>query len=250
MNANVDDGIAATKTTFEILEALKENDGATITGLTRQTGLTKSTVYRHLKTLKQLGYVIETDGKHYIGFRLLRISEQSRTRKKGYTVCKNKVFELAQELDEQSLFLVEESGEGVYVHRAAGVADPMIGKRRPLHAMAAGKAIIAQWSDEEVEAFIEEKGLAQVTENTITDRDAFLEEIETIRDRGYAVNDQEHMAGLRATAVPVFDPDDELLGSLSVFGPTSRFKDDDLHAKLPELLRDKADEVKVDLAYK
>lgn len=244
-----DEGVSTTKTSFEILDALKKSEGLTITGLTERTGLTKSTVYRHLQTLKELGYVVEREGGHYIGFRLLEISERARNRRRGYTVCRDKVFELAQTTDERALFLVEERGEGVYIHRAGGVSDTMIGKRRPLHALASGKAILAEWSDDDVETFVDEQELPRLTDNTITDRDALSDELETIRERGYAVNEEEHMDGLRAVAVPVFDADDALLGSLSVFGPQSRFGNDYVHEGLPSLLRDKADEVKVDLAY-
>lgn len=242
-------GVATTRKTFEILETLKDNEGSSVTELTRRTDLPKSTVFRHLTTLRDLGYVVERDGGYYVGLRFLELSEQARNRRKGYITAKWKVYELAEETDEHALFLVEENGEGVYLHRMGNRFDTMIGKRRPLHAMASGKVILAEWSDEELSTFVDEIGLDRLTDNTITDAGELRSELETIRERGYAVNNQEHMEGLRAVAVPVYTPSDELLGSLSVFGPTSRFKDDLLHEKLPGQLWDKANEVKVRLAY-
>ena len=242
-------GVSTTRKTFEILESLKAEEGVTITELTRRTGLSKSTVYRHLTTLTDMGYVVERDGGYYIGFRLLEISEQARTRKTGYTAAKRKVFELGQETDERAVFIVEEEGEGVYVHRYGSLSDTMIGKRRPLHSLASGKVILAEWNDDAVREFVEENGLETITDNTITDPDVLYEELERIRERGYAVNNQEHMDGLRGVAVPVYTPDDEFLGALGVFGPTSRFKDEYLHEELPSLLWDKAGEVRVTLAY-
>ncbi|MFC6719300.1 IclR family transcriptional regulator [Natrialbaceae archaeon GCM10025810] len=242
-------GVSTTRKTFRILEALTDEDGVTITDLTRRTGLSKSTVYRHLRTLTDLGYLIERDGEYSIGFRFLEISERARNRKRGYTAAKHKVFELAEETDERAVFVVEEAGEGVYVHRVGSFDDTMIGQRRPLHTLACGKTILSAWEDDEVARFVEETGLERYTDNTITDPDDLFAELETIRERGYAVNDEEHMDGLRGVAVPVYTPDDELLGALGVFGPTSRLKDERLHDELPELLRDKAGEVKVTLAY-
>lgn len=248
-NAANDAGVSTTRKTFEILESLKDEEGATVTELTRRTDLPKSTVFRHLSTLKDLGYVVERDGGYYIGFRFLELSEQARNRRKGFTTAKWKVYELAEETGEHALFLVEENGEGVYMHRMGSLFETLIGKRRPLHAMASGKVILAEWSDDEIDRFIDEMGLERLTDNTITDARDFRTALERIRDRGYAVNNQEHMDGLRAVAVPVYTPEDDLLGSLSVFGPTSRFKQEFMHEELPHLLRDKASEVKVQLAY-
>ncbi|WP_049926287.1 IclR family transcriptional regulator [Halopiger goleimassiliensis] len=243
------DGVSTTRKTFAILETISEEEGISLTELTRRTGMTKSTVYRHVSTLTDLGYLIERDGGYYIGLRFLQLSETARTRKTGYTAAKRKVFELGQETDERAVFIVEEDYEAVYVHRYGSLTDTMIGRRRPLHSLASGKVILAEWDREAVDRFLEARGLERMTANTITDRDALLAELETIRERGYAINDEEHMDGLRGVAVPVYTPDDELLGALGVFGPTSRFKDEYVHDELPTLLRDKAGEIRVTLAY-
>jgi IclR family transcriptional regulator, KDG regulon repressor len=248
-NEGADVGVSTTRKTFEILETLKAEEGLTITEITQQTELPKSTVYRHLATLTELGYVIERDGGFYIGLRLLEISEQTRNRKTGYTAAKRKVFELGKETDERSVFIVEEAYDAVYLHRYGSLSDTMIGKRRPMHSLASGKVILAEWDDETVVDVIETKGLDRHTENTITDSDALFDELETVRERGYAVNTEEFMNGLRGVAVPVYTPEDELLGALGLFGPTSRFTDERIHGEFVDRLRDKAGEVRVTLAY-
>lgn len=242
-------GVSTTRKTFALLEVLKEEEGLSIAELTQRTNLPKSTVYRHLQTLADLGYVIERDGDYYVGFRFVELGEQARSRKVGYTAAKRAVFELGQETDERAVFIVEEDDEAVYVHRYGSLSNTMIGQRRPLHSMASGKVILAEWDDDAVADYVREVGLEPITSNTITEPDALFDELERIRDRGYAVNNQEHMDGLRGVAVPVYTPDDEFLGSLAVFGPTSRFTDDDVHDDLPTRLRDKAGEIKVTLAY-
>ncbi|ELZ07599.1 IclR family transcriptional regulator [Natrialba aegyptia] len=244
-----DAGVSTTRKTFAILETLADADGVTITELTRRTEFTKSTVYRHLTTLADLGYVIERDGAYYVGFRFLEISEQARTRRRGYTAAKRSVFELGKETDERAVFIVEEEYEGVYVHRYGSLSDTMIGKRRPLHSLASGKVILSEWDDDTVADFVATAGLDAITDNTITDPDTLAAELEQIRDQGYAVNNEEHMDGLRSVAVPVYTPDDDLLGALSVFGPTSRFTDEYVHDDLPNRLWDKAGEIRVTLAY-
>ncbi|MFC4541306.1 IclR family transcriptional regulator [Halosolutus amylolyticus] len=242
-------GVATTRKTFAILETLKAEAGLSLAEITRRTDLSKSTVYRHVRTLVDMGYVIERDDDYYIGLRLLEIGEQTRNREAGYTAAKRAVFELGQEIDERALFLVEEALEGVYLHRYGRRSESLIGKRRPLHSLASGKVVLAEWDDEKIDRLLAEKGLDRHTSRTITDPDALADELDRIRDQGYAVNDQEYMNGLRGVAVPVYTPDDELLGALGTFGPTSRFKDEYVRTDLVDRLRDKAGEITVTLAY-
>jgi len=98
-----------------------------------------------------MGYVIERDGKYYVGFRFVELGEQARSRKVGYTAAKRAVFELGQETDERAVFIVEEDDEAVYVHRYGSLSNTMIGHRRPLHSMASGKIILAEWDDAAVD---------------------------------------------------------------------------------------------------
>ncbi|MFB6095531.1 MAG: IclR family transcriptional regulator, partial [Halodesulfurarchaeum sp.] len=225
---------------------------ATTTRVADRLGLAKSTVHRHLRTLHSLGYVVKEGDTYRLSLRFLQLSEQPRNRKEGFIIAKQKVIELAQETDLSALFLVEEGFEGVYMHRAGSQhplrSDTMLGNRRPLHALATGKAILAEWPDERVEAFIERRGLPKLTANTITEPEALFEELEHIRERSYAVNRGEHMDGLKAVGVPVADPSDDLLGGLGVFGPQSKLPDDRL-SEFSDRVTEKVEELRVTLAY-
>jgi len=247
------EGVSTTRKSFEILELLRDTDGATIAEIRGATGLAKSTVYRHLKTLHDMKYVVDDDGEYRLSLNFLQLSEPPRIREKGYLVAKQKVVELARETRERALFLVEERFDGVYVHRAGGRnpqhGDQMIGVRRPLHALASGKAILAEWPDERVDEYVRETGLPRLTDTTITDRDALFAELAEIRERGFALNEGEHMEGLRAAGVPVYNERDDPIGAFSAFGPTGRVTDEDLETTYPRLLREKAQELKIDLTY-
>lgn len=243
------EGVATTQKTFTILEAITSADGATITEITELTELSKSTVYRHLQTLEKMGYVAESDGNYHIGLEMIQIAEQTRNREPGYTIAQRKVFELGHETDERPIFLVADGFEGVYLYRYDSPTNAMTGERRPLHTLASGKTVLAEWSDEKIERFVAETGLESHTQNTITEPDELFEEIEQIRKQGFAVNDQEYMAGLYGVAVPVYTPDDEFLGSLGLFGPTSRYTTEYIEEDLVNRLWDKAGEIKVSLAY-
>ena len=246
-------GVSTTRTSFEILELLRDQGPLSLSDVRKATGLAKSTAYRHLKTLSSMGYLVESDGTYRLSLKFLQLSHPPRTRKEGFSVAKQTVVELAQTTGERALFLVPERFEGVYVHRAGGrqplQSDTMIGTRRPLHVLATGKAILAEWPDERLDEYVRETGLDAYTETSITDPDRLREELQKARERGYTTNIGEHMDGLRATGVPVYDQHGQLLGGLSLFGPAGRVGEEKLHATYPALLEDAAQELRIDLTY-
>lgn len=87
-----------------------------------------------------------------------------------------------------------------------------------------------------------------MTENTVTDRDALLEELDEIRNRGVAFDDEEILEGLRCVAVPVSNQEKGLLGAISVASPTSRMKGSRFQEDLPELVTDTANVIQINAA--
>lgn len=245
--------VKTTETAFQIIEILMERDGEKLSELAQELDLAKSTVHRHLSTLTELEYVIRDDGVYRTGLRFLEIGEQTRTRSDAYQLAKEKVASLATETEERSQLIVEEYGRGVYVFRETGEqavsTDSGIGKRIPIHATAAGKAILASHSDERIDEIIEQRGLPALTEHTITDEASLWSELEEIRDRGYSINDQENTSGLRAIGVPVRYENGNPLGALSVSGPTHRFQGTLFEETLPNLLLGTANELELNIQY-
>ncbi|WP_117362536.1 IclR family transcriptional regulator [Natrarchaeobaculum sulfurireducens] len=245
--------VTTTETTFEIIELLKKRDGGRLSEIATELGLAKSTIHRHLSTLKDLEYVIQEDDVYRTGFRFLEIGEQTRTRCSEYQLAHEKVTALASETEERAQFITEEFGRGVYIFREIGEhavqTDSEIGKRIPIHATAAGKAILASLPDSRVDEIIEQRGLPSLTKHTITSKSTLLKEIDEIREQGYSVNDQENTVGLRAVSVPVKYENGEPLGALSISGPTHRFQGELLEQTLPDLLLGTANELELNIQY-
>lgn len=245
--------VKTTETAFAIIEALKKRNGARVSEVASDLNLAKSTVHRHLTTLTEQEWVAKEGDIYHIGLRFVEIGEHARNQKKGYQMAAKKVEELATETDERAQFLVEEHGQGVYIYRGIGShavrTDPGIGKRVPLHAISAGKAILAQMSEEEIDYILDRRGLPSLTPNTITTREELFGELESIRERGYSVNDGENIEGLRAVGVPVKNKDGSALGALSVSGPTRRMKGSWFEQDLPDLLLGTANELELNIAY-
>ncbi|WP_254544753.1 IclR family transcriptional regulator [Halomarina pelagica] len=245
--------IKSVETMFDILELLRTQNGARLTDVADELGMAKSTVHQYLTTLEVREFVVREGDEYHVGLRFLDYGEFARSRNPVYDLAKESVRELAELTEERAQFVIEEHGRGVYVYMAVGdravKTDSRIGKRVFLHATAAGKAILAHLPDRRIREVFDAPGLEPVTEHTVVDPDELREELEEIRDRGVAYNNQEDTLRLRAVGVPVMDADGTVLGALSVSGPTHRFKGEVLEREIPDLLLGIANELELNIEY-
>src|SRR5207245_1531383 len=113
---------------------------------------------------------------------------------------------------------------------------PLVGAVAPLRATAGGKVWLASLSEAEATAALTQQGLARLAPRTITSRARLLAQLRGIRAQGYAIVDEELVAGGRAVAVPVIRGDG-VVGSVAVSGPTFRVPVHKLHRMAPQLKR-------------
>jgi len=243
-----------TQRSLAIVERLMELDGATLSDVSEEMGLAKSTAYAHLETLRDGGYLVKEDGVYYVGMQFLNLGGYAATRKRSYKLAREKVRQLADDTNERAQFIVEENGLGYYVFSdsestMAVETDVRPGKLTHLHTTAAGKAILANLPRPRVEEIVEAHGLPGQTEQTITQREGLFEELELVRDRGYAYNRSERVEKQWAVGVPIIGPEDRVIGGLSVSGPEHRVKGDRFEEELPSLLMGVANELELNLAY-
>lgn len=244
--------VKAVETTLSVLESLHKWDGTTIETIADDVGVGTSTVHRHLVTLREHGYVVVEDGEYHLGTQFLTRGGQVQTRIPSHELIERKVHQLSEETGERVQFMVEEQGERVYVFTHAGPdavrTDAASGKRGPLHASAAGKAILAYLPDDRREEILD-KGIDPVTEHTITDRKDLKAELEEITDREYAFNDEESTVGLRAVGAPIRCETGHVIGAISITAPAHRIKGDYFREELPNLLLGTVNEIELNLKY-
>lgn len=243
--------IKSAETTFEIVETLVEMDGAGVSELAEQLDKPISTVYDHLQTLLNRRYVVKTGETYHVGTRFLEIGEFARNRMKIYEVAKPEVQELAEKTNEHANIMVEEHGLGVFLYKAEGdnavELDTLPGMRVPLQTTSLGKSIMAHLPEERVHEILDRQGMPQITENTITDRDELFDELETIRERDYALDHEERIEGMRCVAAPI--KVDDVLGAVSVSGPTHRLNGDRFQEEIPNMVLRTANVIEVNLKY-
>jgi len=246
--------IQSDETLFAIIDALKQSDGVGVSQVASAVGVSKSTAHRHLSTLLKHQYVVRTASGYRLGLRFLDLGGHVREQYPSFADVEPKVTELAETTGELAQFIAPEHGKGIFVFRRTGEkavrTEARVGKRVFLHHTAAGKATLAAMSDETVSEIIDRWGLPAKTDATTTDRDALFSELNLIRDRGFAIDADEHLTGLWSVGCPVMATDDRVLGGISVAGPRHRMKDAGIESALPELLQAIASEIELNITYR
>lgn len=249
----VENKVKSVKKTFDIVRAIQDLDGASLTTLSQQMGMPQSTTHNYLKSLEEAEYLVNDDGTYRIGIRFLEHGAYARNHMKIYETAKPEVDKLAEETGELANLLIEEHGRGSYLHRARGVdavqVEAHVGTRVSLHSTGLGKAILANLPEQRRDEILERHGLPERTPRTTTDRDELLDELEEIRDRGYAFDDEERLKGLRCVAAAIHSNSDRVLGAISVSGPTNRLQGDRFYEELPAKLLEAVNVIELNVTH-
>ncbi|MFB6131640.1 MAG: IclR family transcriptional regulator [Salinigranum sp.] len=240
---------------FDVIEKLRVLDGTTVSELSKHVDRSIGTVHTHLATLKAQGYVVQEDNVYRLSPRFVALGEYVRNSSKLYQGAKDEADRLAEETGEVVHLLTEQDGLKIGIYEAFGgeaVGTEYFvrnqGKpKRFLHYSAAGKAILAYLPRERVEDIVARHGLIEKTPNTITDEAELFEELETVRDRGFALNDEEQVMGLRAVGAPIRDVSGAVLGAISLAAPKSRLKDDEFRETVPERVMNSANIININI---
>ena len=245
--------VKSVETSFAIVGALEELDGGRVTEIARYTGLSKSSVHKHLATLLNHDFIVKQGGVYRLGLRFLDIGAMVREQRQGAQMIKESVKELAETSQEVGIFATEENGRSVVLYRESGRegvrTKSRVGGRLYMHQTAAGKAILASLPDERARQIIDTHGLPQATENTITNKSELYEELAQIRDRGLSFNMEESTKGLRAISAPVAGPNDTIVGACSIASPSHRMRGEVFKQELPELLLSVVNGLELNLTY-
>lgn len=237
---------------FEILDLLWKLDGAGPTEISERLDVPNSTVYDYLESLTETKFVTKEKGEYNISAYFLTIAGQMRHRNRLFQVATPHMRRLAEETGELIGLTVEIGGEGVILHQEEGEQALSLGTypgaSTPLHTVATGKVILANLSPERVDEILDQRGLEQRTERTITDRDRLEEVLGRVRENGYAIDWDEQVVGMGMVAVPIV-VDGNVLGSLGVVVPTRRIRNEEYQDELLRELREIQNTITVNYQY-
>ncbi len=228
------------------------NEGATLTEVAQQVGLSPSTAHRLLTTLEQERYVrFDAERRLWsVGVQAFVAGSAFLKTRSLVPAARPHMRALMEESEETVNLAVEDQAEAVYLSQVEcrqmmrAFARP--GGRVPLHCSSVGKALLSAMPDADVARVLHRHGLARVTIKTLTTTPALREDLAQARTRGYAIDDEEHAVGLRCIAAVVFNEAADPLGALSLSGPMARIPDERIPL-LGDLVRRTADAVTAQL---
>lgn len=217
-------GIQAVHLTFDILEELMAaQQELGVSEITHRLGSSKGTIFRHLQTLVERGYLSQNPNtsRYRLGMRSLLLGEAARGSMDLLALGTEALGRL-QAATRQTAVLSRIVGRTVTVlNTVTGPGALEIGVKPgsdlPLHASAQGKVALA-FSRRGLLSALRRQPLAAMTDRTVTDPAVLEQEIATIRAQGWASACEEMMLGINGVAVPVFDETGDCIASLALVG--------------------------------
>jgi len=245
--------IRAVERASRIIKQLENEGTMTLSEISNNVDISKSTVHTYLYTLSQEGLITKHNDGYRLSLRYLSLSERVKNRITIYDFVKQEVDGLAEKTKERTQFAMMEDDRVIYIYRSKGEnAIPTtlsIGQYVYPHSIASGQAILAYLPDHRVDEVIDNHGLPKHTENTITDRAEFKRTLDTVRERGYAVSNGERLRGVRCIATPIRNDTGRVLGSISISGPVRRMSDERIKNELRDQLLQSTNVIEVNAKF-
>ncbi len=230
------------------------NKECSLSELSELSDLAPSTVHRLLLTLKKANFVSqdETSSHYYLGSALISMgivaSSYLDIRKKAYPILND----LALSTGEDAYMYMSDGNYGVMVQNVPGPHPlKIIGSalaHAPLHCGASRKVLLAYKDKAFINNYLS-KSLVKCADNTVTDPNILAEQLQTIRDNGYALSISEHLKDATGMGAPVFDSSGEVIASIGVMGPSIRITEDK-YPSIIYLVKKHARELSISLGCK
>ena len=231
--------------TFRVMEILKligcEND-LTLTDISEKLNFSKSTIQPILKTLLQLGYIVQDSGKrtYRIGLETFKISQNYLNDNTSLEMIKGHMKEIVTQCNEICQMGIFDNGDTKSVTYIAKeeptqsvVLISNIGVSLPSHATALGKCLLSSFPNDYILEMYKD-GMEKVTEDTVNDVNKLIDQLEYIRENQYIIEIGEVTEGILCVGIPLVQ-DQKVIASLSVSMPIYRSSDEKVEF-LKELL--------------
>lgn len=240
---------------LSVLELLaSDGEAFGVTELSKRLELDKSMIYRLLSTLALRGYVEqdEESRKYRLGLKIVELAGMKLSSVKMLSVARPFLKELVKRTGETVHMGVKVQHEIICLDKEEGPAilnvKGGIGDKYPPHASAIGKAIVAYLPEAETKEIFRKHGMPRYTPKTIVSLSVLKEHLKSVRELGYALNNEETYLGVRSIAAPVRERKGTVAASLGISGPVQRILDENI-GRLARAVIDIADRVSAALGY-
>lgn len=243
-----------TQRTVDILKLVSKNpEGITLDEICSSLSLPKTSAYDIVVTLAEMGMVHVDRGqrqRYTIGLTAYRIGISYTNNSDTISVIEPELKALAREVGKTVFFGICSGSEVVYISKAEPenpiITTATVGTKNPMYCTSLGKAILAFSDPETREKLLSQMKFKSYTENTITDREALAAQLEEVQEAGYAMDRREMEEHMQCVGAPVFGPDGQVMGAISV---SSLYKPAEDYDRLGRIAAGKARELSKMLGF-
>jgi IclR family KDG regulon transcriptional repressor len=210
-----------------------------ITDLASTMSLNKTTVYRLLTAMAKFELVEQNpeNERYRLGLKLHELGVKALESRTLQREARRFLLEMSRRSHETVSLAVPSPGAIICLDRVNSphtviTISTGVGARFPAHCTAVGKAVLAYLPDEQIDAILHHNGLQRFTPSTLTRVTGLRENLLQIRERGYAIDNQELERGLSGVAAPVRTAQGRVIAGLGMAGPTLRFRGQELRDKI------------------
>jgi len=238
-----------------MIEVIAANGSpSTLAEITRKTGLPRSTAHHLLRALVEFGYLVKDDNKltYTLAPKLFRLTEPSWTKEQLADIAKPFLEKLRHLTGEGTSLAVIRDGVVTIIAKCESEGPVRViqevGVKRPIYCTAVGKLLAAWLPRKELDHIISRTNFEQMTAASITSSTEFRRELTHIRKTGFAVDNEEHIKGIRCIATAVWDHSGEVRAALCVVGTKDNLPHKQL-TKIHQTLADISSDLSVQLGY-
>ena len=204
----------------------RSRTGVRVSDLSRRLDQPKATVFRILRALEELGYAQQDAAtRAYMMTDKIAWLTSNGTRETLRQLVRPFMERLQTRFEQTVNLAVFDQDQVRYIEILDGICSipraPVVNGRAPLHSTAVGKSILAFLDEKEIGRLLKWGSLPRLSPKTITSSTALLEPLRRVRERGYAVDNEETATGARCVGAPIFSREGRPIAALSVSGPTS-----------------------------
>lgn len=224
--------VSAVERCMLILETIAKHNKIILSDIAKETNIHKSTVFRFLNTLESLGYINkDPKDEHYF---LTTKMNQFHISSSIESVLLDEGVQIVETIAKHTKETVHlaklDNNKLTYLYKVestqtlrVSTSSQILGEA-PLYCTGLGKAIMAFLDDEEALKIMDEFNYNKFTDTTILNNDTLKKELEQIRLRGYALDNQEHEIGIMCIALPILVRN-KPVAAISISAPVQRLKD-------------------------
>jgi len=257
-NENAPITVQAVERALLILETLAEAAAPiTITEIAQKTNLTLGTTHRLLYTMMQKGFVEQNNenSKYRLGIKAFQIGNAAAYAKDLRSVARPVMEDLQQKYNETVNLATLDGTEVVYVDQVESTSIVLVrmfartGNRGPAYCTGSGKVLLSSLPQDKLEDIVYSTELKKYSNETITEPELLLKELNRVKQEGYALDLGERDEGVRCVAAPIRNFEGQVVAALSMSGPSTRITTQFIRNELVDAIKDAAKTISLQLGY-